>query len=238
MTDDPGALGRLCGPTRSPALPLKLFLSSWHGWSVATGGSSSACSRSSVDGWQARRSPRPGCMFDVQSRHHAWHAELWADRIPRGRRGRRPGSRDRCSGTRVRRALLRRSVGCAEESPAEGGLLFDWSVSPEWSCHGLPAGTRCISRRAVPVSDSAVIRALRLAFRDETEAWQTTEGMVQSLIRRPHDVEVVTAHQQRLEALVAGTGPGLVPWADNKLPDFHHRGPEFGFGDALARDIA
>ncbi len=60
-----------------------------------------------------------------------------------------------------------------------------------------------------------VIRALRLALRDEIEAWQTAELMVQSLIRRPHDVAVVTAHQQRLESLVVGSGPGLVPWPEH-----------------------
>jgi hypothetical protein len=80
-------------------------------------------------------------------------------------------------------------------------------VFPRISC-----GYALHLRRAVAVSDSAVVRSLRLALRDETDAWQTTELMVQSLIRRPHDVEVVTAHQQRLESLVAGSGPGLVPW--------------------------
>ena len=73
------------------------------------------------------------------------------------------------------------------------------SVWPEWSCRVSCCGYALHLRKAVSVSDSAVVRALRLALRDETEAWQTTEGMVQSLIRRPHDVEVVTAHQQRLK---------------------------------------
>ena len=62
-------------------------------------------------------------------------------------------------------------------------------------------------QQSVPVSDAPVVRALRLALRDEIEDWQAVELMVQSLIRRPHDVAVVTAHQQRLEALVAGAGP-------------------------------
>jgi hypothetical protein len=49
-------------------------------------------------------------------------------------------------------------------------------------------------------------------MRDDIEDWQAVELIVQSLIRRPNDVAVVTAHQQRLEALVVGSGPGLVPW--------------------------
>jgi hypothetical protein len=67
-------------------------------------------------------------------------------------------------------------------------------------------------KRASAVSDAPVVRALRLALGDETEAWQSAELLVQGLLRRPHDVAVVTAHQQRLEELVAGTGPGLVEW--------------------------
>jgi hypothetical protein len=48
--------------------------------------------------------------------------------------------------------------------------------------------------------------------RDEIEAWQAIETLVQTLVHRPHDIAVVTAHQQALEEVLAGTGPGLVPW--------------------------
>ena len=62
------------------------------------------------------------------------------------------------------------------------------------------------------MADAPLARALRLVLRDDLEAWQATEAMVQALVRRPHDVAVVTAHQQALEELVAESGPGLVPW--------------------------
>ena len=43
--------------------------------------------------------------------------------------------------------------------------------------------------------------------------------MVQGLIRRPHDVAVVTAHQQRLEALDRRDRTGPRPVARKQRPD-------------------
>ena len=72
--------------------------------------------------------------------------------------------------------------------------------------------------RAAPVTDAPVIRVLRLVLRDDIEAWQATEAMIQALVRRPHDVAVVTAHQQELEQMVAGSGVG--PRALARSPAF------------------
>ncbi len=150
-------------------------------------------------------------LFDIQSRHHAWHAELWGARLPdvdsvvdpdlltvapdegteelMSSLGGVPGSEEGSGGTLVRLVGLARVV------------------LPRLVC-----GYGYHLNRAALVSDAPVIRALRLALRDDMEDWQAVELMVQSLIRRPHDVAVVTAHQQRLEALVVGSGPGLVAW--------------------------
>jgi len=67
-------------------------------------------------------------------------------------------------------------------------------------------------RRVSPVADASMTRCLRLVLRDETEEWQVLEALTQTLLRRPHDVAVVTGHQQHLEETIAGTGAGLVPW--------------------------
>jgi hypothetical protein len=69
-------------------------------------------------------------------------------------------------------------------------------------------------RRTRSVADAPVARSLRLVMRDEIEQWQVTEALAQSLLRRPHDVAVVTAHQARLEEFVTENGPGLVPWPE------------------------
>jgi hypothetical protein len=76
----------------------------------------------------------------------------------------------------------------------------------------LIAGYGLHLHRAAPVADGPVVRSLRLVVRDEIEAWQAIETLVQTLVHRPHDIAVVTAHQQALEEVLAGTGPGLVPW--------------------------
>ena len=49
----------------------------------------------------------------------------------------------------------------------------------------LVSGYRLHLRRAVAVSDAPVIRALRLAFRDETEAWQDVERWCRVLSADP-----------------------------------------------------
>ena len=151
-------------------------------------------------------------MFDVQSRQHAWHAQLWADRLPSVEGVVDPDlvSVAPAEGTVEFFATL---GGVRNGESAGGGTLLRLVGLARVVLPRLACGYAFHLRKAVSVSDSAVVRALRLALRDETEAWQSAELMVQSLIRRPHDIEVVTAHQQRLEALVAGTGPGLVPWS-------------------------
>jgi hypothetical protein len=171
-----------------------------------------------LGGWVASESqPEARLMFDVQSRHHAWHAQLWADRLPSVDGVVDPDLVTVAPGPGPEE-LFATLGGVRGGEPGGGGTLLRLVGLARVVLPRLACGYALHLRRAVPVSDSPVIRALRLALRDETEAWQTTEGMVQSLIRRPHDVEVVTAHQQRLEALVAGTGPGLVPWSGQQAP--------------------
>ena len=161
--------------------------------------------------------PEARLMFDVQSRHHAWHAQLWADRLPSVDGVIDPDLMTVAHGAGTEE-FFSTLGGVRGGEPGGGGTLLRLVALARVVLPRLCCGYALHLRKAVSVSDSAVVRALRLALRDETEAWQTTEGMVQTLIRRPHDVEVVTAHQQRLEALVVGTGPGLVPWSGQTDP--------------------
>jgi hypothetical protein len=167
-----------------------------------------------VGGWVASEvDPAARVLFDVQSRHHAWHAELWAERLPGVDALIDAESVAAPPGAETEELFA--SLGGHPDRGAGGGTggtlvrLVGLSrvVLPRLVC-----GYLRHLRAAVSVSDDPVIRALRLALRDEIEEWQATELMVQSLLRRPHDVAVVTDHQQRLEALVAGSGPGLVVW--------------------------
>jgi hypothetical protein len=165
-----------------------------------------------VGGWVANETdPEARLLFEIQSRHHAWHAELWGERLP-DVEGVVDADLVTVRPDEGTEELLSSLGGVQGGDEGGGGTLVRLVGLARVVRPRLVCGYGYHLRRALAISDGPVIRALRLALRDEVEDWQAGELLVQSLIRRPHDVAVVTAHQQRLEALVAGSGPGLVPW--------------------------
>jgi hypothetical protein len=159
-------------------------------------------------------------LHDV-SRQHAWHADLWAERLP-VLDGMDPW-------------VLTRPLG-----PAVGPLFaaLAGAESPNPSAPQPPPGSdgrgvvqrlaglyrvvlpRLLTTyqlhlaRTVRVTDGPVIRALRLVQRDELEACAEGERLLQRVLARPHDAQVAAAVHQRLESIVLSgdIGPGLVPW--------------------------
>jgi len=146
-------------------------------------------------------------LFDVYSLQHAWHAELWAERLP-VLDGLDPTTLTLPPSAEVDRLLAL----LAGKAPTAGGTLLRLVGLARVVFPRLIAGYGLHLRRAAPVADAPVVRSLRLVVRDEIEAWEATETLVQTLVDRPHDIAVVTAHQQALEEVLAGIGPGLVPW--------------------------
>ena len=161
-------------------------------------------------------------VFDVYSRQHAWHAELFADRLPVS------DAFDHDDLTRVPDPRIARlldavangtaddagaSTGSAKRRPA-GGTLLRLVGLARVLLPRLIAGFVVHQRRARVVADAPLVRAIRLTLSDEVEEWQVLESLVQTLVRRPHDVAVVTAHQARLEEFVAEGGAGVVPWPE------------------------
>jgi hypothetical protein len=149
-------------------------------------------------------------LFDVQSRNHAWHADLWAERLPvvddvDVRTLTLPPSAE------VDRLIIMLAGGVPGAAAVTGGTLLRLVGMARVILPRLIAGYGLHLQRCAPVADAPVVRCLRLVLRDEIEAWQTTETLVQTLVHRPHDIAVVTAHQQSLEEVLAGIGPGLVP---------------------------
>ncbi|HYA69052.1 MAG TPA: hypothetical protein VED63_10000 [Acidimicrobiales bacterium] len=159
-------------------------------------------------------------LFDVQSQQHGWHAELFIERMPV------------VDGVDPAMYVVPPSAEVDQLLATLGGGAMSTSQADVHAAAGAPAGgtlvrlvglARVLLPRLVtgyglhlqhcaPVTDAPLVRALRMVVRDDVEAWQATEAMVQSLVRRPHDVAVVTAHQEALEAKVAGAGPGFVSW--------------------------
>ena len=170
-------------------------------------------------------------MFDLYSQQHAWHAELFAERLPALDRV-DPDTLTVPPSVEVDH-VLSALAGEVRGEPvgAEAGPGAFLSPRPG---AGLPAGgtlprlvglgrvvlARLVAgyglhlHRASTVADGPIRRCLRLVLDDELAQWQSVEALTQALLRRPHDVAVVSDHQQHLEGLVAGTGVGLVPWPD------------------------
>jgi hypothetical protein len=151
-------------------------------------------------------------LFDVQSQLHAWHSELWAERLPSVEGVSHPDAVTIAPNEGVEELVS--ELGGSHDGEFGSGTLVRLVGLARVVLPRLLSGYLRHQRLAVPVSDAPVVRALRLTIGDEIEAWQQTELMVQGLIRRPHDVAVVTAYQQHLESLIAGSGPGLVPWPE------------------------
>jgi len=177
--------------------------------------------------------PEARIVFDLYSQQHAWHAELFAERLPALDQV-DPDTLTVPPSVEVDRVLST----LAGELPA-GGAGVEGEGEPAVSATprpgtGLPAGGTLLRlvglgravlprlvagyglhlQRSATVADAPVRRCLRLVLGDEIEQWQAIEALTQSLLRRPHDVAVVSAHQQHLEELLAETGVGLVPWPD------------------------
>ena len=183
--------------------------------------------------WVASEPVAEACvLFDMMSRQHAWHAELCFDRLPLIG-GRYDPSLARAPSSGVVDLLealggLDAPAGSDHPDPASSqGASSQGASSQSASSQGggtllrlvglgrvvlprLVVTYRAHLGRASVAADLAVARALRLIVRDEIEEWQMVELLVQSLLRRPHDVAVVSAHQQSLESMIVGAGPGLV----------------------------
>lgn len=161
--------------------------------------------------------PTAGVLLDALSLQHAWHAELWADRLP-------------VLDGADHEALTR-------PSPTLAGLFGALSGATPVRGDGVAAGEddRWVARlaglfrvvlprlvvgygrhlsMAVPATDGPTIRALRLTLRDEIEAWQAGEGLLEELVATPARVAAAADAQYRLENILVngGEGPGLVSW--------------------------
>jgi hypothetical protein len=172
--------------------------------------------------WAAEAtSPEARIHLDVVSGQHAWHAELWAARLPV------------LDGTD--REALTRPAG-----PVLGPLL-DEVARTSGTVARLAALYRVVVprllttygrhlRRAAPATDAPAVRALRLVRRDEVESWEAGEALLEHLVVGAGDAAAAAAVQARLEAgLVASwAGWGLLPWpqeAPGSAPSGAAEGP-------------
>lgn len=145
-------------------------------------------------------------LHDRHSQQHAWHAELFEQRLP-VLDGWDPARFTVAPGPAVEQLL----ADLGGTAGSGGGTLLRLVGVARVALPRLLVGYRRHLERTTEVADAPLRRVLALVIGDELAAWQAAESLVERLVRRPHDVAVLTAHQQALETPLAGQ-PGLVPW--------------------------
>ncbi len=163
-------------------------------------------------------------QLDAQSMRHAWHAELWAERLPVlagiDPDGAHRAVRSECRpvgglvGDRPPAGLAGAGPPAGEEPSGRPGALPRLAGLYRVVLPRLVTTYERHLRRWRPVTDGPVARALRLVLNDEIEDWRAGERLVERLVTRPHDVAAVYEFLQRLESAVVGAGAssGLVPF--------------------------
>ncbi|HLN17997.1 MAG TPA: hypothetical protein VK277_14740 [Acidimicrobiales bacterium] len=168
--------------------------------------------------------PEVQVHLDQVSQQHAWHAELWEERLP-VLSGVDPASFVRPLGPAVEPLFAELAEGAVPDEDVDElaggrGVVQRLAGLYRVATPRLLASYDRHLARATPVADGPTIRALRLVVADELAAWQQGECLLQGLLRRPHDAAAAAAACERLESLVvaSGAGPGLVPWPDGEGP--------------------
>ncbi len=157
--------------------------------------------------WAAE--PGPAAVqvhLDEVSGRHAWHAQLWADRLPvldwfdpdaaTGPMGPAAGP-------------LLDAVGALPPDPAGRLAALYRIVVPR-----LLVGYDRHLVRTATAADGPVVRALRLVRRDHVDSWRAGESLLQGVLVGPGEAATAAAVQRDLEAalVTTGAGPGLFPW--------------------------
>jgi hypothetical protein len=152
---------------------------------------------------EAEMPPEVQVYLDSLSMEHAWHAELWADRLPV------VSGIDAAALVEVPRPAKEVLDGIGSAGPAEQMVGLFRVVLPR-----LIASYADHEASASAASEQPNLRALRLVVRDEVEALVTGEALVQAFLGTPEAVAAAGGTVVRLEStlVAAGVIPGFVAW--------------------------
>ena len=138
-------------------------------------------------------------LFEM-SAQHAWHAELWAQRLP-VLAGMDPDRLTRPLGGSMGPVLTAVGLGEADERDWLTGLY-------RVALPRLLVTYREHLVRVASVAEAPVARALALVVRDEHEQLLAGEALLQSLLVTAERVRRAAELQRSLETLLVGTGAG------------------------------
>ncbi len=136
-------------------------------------------------------------LLATQAHHHAWHASLWEDHLPR-RTGHDSAATKGAVDERLRAVI--HAVGRPETTLER--LVGAYRVL---AAHAIAAYTRHLERSRPP-GDAALARTCRLILADQLDDWRQGELALQSLLGSGDDVDRGGAHQVHLERLLVEAG--------------------------------
>jgi len=157
--------------------------------------------------WAAEATiPAVAVHLDEVSAGHAWHADLWRDRLP---------VLDGWDHERLTRPFTQPSAELFEALGATGARTVErLSALYRVVLPRLLVTYRRHSRATAEVADAPAIRVLRLVRDDERESWEAGEQLLEELLVSNDASALAGAVQVRLESVLTGpdTGGGLFPW--------------------------
>jgi hypothetical protein len=132
--------------------------------------------------------------------HHAWHSELWHQRLPELR------EMDPERLTAPANEGVAAFMAAVAEPEAAGATIEKLvGVYRVLIPHKVAAYTFHLNHTS-GITDGPTIRALRFILADEAEDWRDGEMLIQSLLGTSEEVERASRHQARLESLLVAAG--------------------------------
>ena len=148
-------------------------------------------------------------FFDRLSAEQAWHAELWAERLP-VLAGVDPDELTRPPSPSAGELLVRLEALTPDAAGTAGRLVaLARVVLPR-----LVVTYRIHLERSGVAAEGPVRRALRLVLADERSAWEDAELLLQRVLAAPGALGRAGETLRQLDELLVRTEePGLVPWS-------------------------
>src|SRR3954453_12614918 len=132
--------------------------------------------------------------------HHAWHAELWHNRLPELREMNRERLNMPPNDAYVAFMDAIREPEAADQTIEKLVGVYRVLIPRKIGVYTYHMnGTSTIT-------DAPTIRSLKFALQDEFDDWRDGEMLLQSLIETDAEVDRATAHQAKLEKLMLAAG--------------------------------